>query len=225
MLLSWSGGKDSAWTLHVLRQAHDYEIVALVTTVNEKFDRIAIHGVRRELLELQARAAGLPLWTVSLPWPCLNADYEERMRTLCNRAVGNKVEYFAFGDLFLADIRAYREKQLKETGLTPLFPVWGIPTDSLAREMIRSGVRAKLACIDSKVLDKTFVGRDFDLQLLDDLPASVDRCGENGEFHSFVYAGPMLSEQVRVKTGEIVARDQFVYMDLLSDQFADQVSV
>ena len=214
-VVSWSGGKDSAWALHLLRQSNKYEIVALATSVNSAVDRIAIHGVRRALLDAQADSASVPLWTVNLPWPCSNADYEDRMRSLCNRAIEAEAEYFVFGDLFLTDIREYREKQLQGTCLKPLFPVWGIPTDSLARDMIRSGLRAKLACVDTKAINRSFVGRDFDDVLLRDLPAAVDPCGENGEFHSFVYEGPMLSRSIPIKTGEVVDRDQFAYVDLL----------
>jgi uncharacterized protein (TIGR00290 family) len=220
MIVSWSGGKDSAWALHLLRQRGDLEIVALVTSLNEPADRIAIHGVRRELLTLQAASAGLPLWTVPLPFPCSNADYEGRMRLLCERAVAARVTHFAFGDLFLTDIREYRENQLRDTGLTPLFPVWGLPTAALAQEMIASGVRAKLACIDTTVLDTSFVGREFDDALLHDLPDTVDRCAERGEFHTFVYDGPMLSRPISIRTGEMVTRGQFVYMDLLRDERA-----
>ncbi len=168
--LSWSSGKDSAWSLHLLRQDPSIEVVGLVTTLNEQFDRVAMHAVRRELLELQAESVGVPLWTVPLPWPCSNEEYEARMRDLCARAISEGVQAMAFGDLFLADIRAYREKQLAGTGLQPLFPVWQIPTADLARTMIASGLRAKITCVDPKVLPKEFAGRDFDSQFLADLP-------------------------------------------------------
>jgi len=212
--LSWSSGKDSAWTLHLLRRDPAVEVVALVTTLNEAFDRVAMHAVRRELLEAQAESAGLPLWTVPLPWPCSNEQYEARMRGLCARAVGEGVEAMAFGDLFLADIRAYREKQLAGTGLEPLFPLWQIPTAQLARDMIAAGLRAKITCVDPKVLSREFAGRDFDAAFLADLPPAVDPCGENGEFHSFVYEGPMFSKPIQLLTGEIVERDGFVFADL-----------
>jgi uncharacterized protein (TIGR00290 family) len=212
--VSWSSGKDSAWSLHLLRQDPSIEIVALVTTLNEQFDRVAMHAVRRELLELQAASAGLPLWTVPLPWPCSNEQYEARMRDLCARAVAEHVDAMAFGDLFLADIRAYREKQLASTGLTPIFPVWQIPTAELARTMIASGLRAKITCVDPKVLPREFAGRDFDSQFLADLPPQIDPCGENGEFHSFVYDGPGFRQPINITVGEIVERDGFVFADV-----------
>ena len=215
LALSWSGGKDSAWMLHLLRQADEYEVVALVTSINEHFDRIAIHGVRTELLRKQAELAGIPLWTVDLPWPCSNLQYEDRMKTMFAHAKDQEVEYFAFGDLFLADIRSYREKQLEQTGLTPIFPLWQKPTGPLAQEMIAAGLRAKLACVDTTHVDRSFAGRDFDERLLRELPSTVDQCGENGEFHTFVYAGPMLSGRIPVSAGETVERHPFVYADLL----------
>jgi len=215
--LSWSSGKDSAWSLHLLRQDPGIEVVALVTTINEQFDRVAMHAVRRELLELQAQSLGVPLWTVPLPWPCSNEQYELRMSALCDRALRANVDAMAFGDLFLADIRAYREKQLKGTALKLLFPLWQTPTADLARSMIASGLRAKITCVDPKVLPKEFAGRDFDLQFLKDLPPTVDPCGENGEFHTFVYDGPGFQKPVPVAVGEIVERDGFVFADLWSE--------
>jgi uncharacterized protein (TIGR00290 family) len=215
--ISWSSGKDSAWSLHLLRQDPTVEVVALFTTLNEQFDRVAMHAVRREFLELQAESVGVPLWTVPLPWPCSNEHYEARMRDLCIRAVSEGVEAMAFGDLFLADIRSYREKQLAGTGLQPLFPVWQIPTADLARTMIASGLRAKITCVDPKVLPAEFAGRDFDSQFLADLPSGIDPCGENGEFHSFVYDGPGFRQPINVSVGEIVERDGFVFADLCSN--------
>jgi len=216
--LSWSSGKDSAWSLHLLRQDPDIEVVALVTTLNQQFDRVAMHAVRRQLLELQAQSLGLPLWTVPLPWPCSNEEYEARMLALCARAVDAGVDAMAFGDLFLADIRAYREKQLTGTALAPLFPVWQIPTADLARTMIASGLRAKITCVDPRILSRDFAGRDFDAQFLADLPPGIDPCGENGEFHSFVYDGPGFRWPINVSVGEIVDRDGFVFADLLLSQ-------
>jgi uncharacterized protein (TIGR00290 family) len=213
--VSWSSGKDSAWSLHLLRQDPNIEVVALVTTLNEQFDRVAMHAVRRELLELQAESLGVPLWTVPLPWPCSNEEYEARMRDLCARAVGAGIEAVAFGDLFLADIRAYREKQLAGTGLEPIFPVWQIPTAELARTMIASGLKAKITCIDPKVLPVEFAGRDFDAEFLADLPSGIDPCGENGEFHSFVYDGPGFARLIPVCSGEVVERDGFIFSDLI----------
>jgi len=221
ILLSWSSGKDSAWTLHILRQASKYQIAGLLTTFNQSADRVAMHAVRRELVERQAAVAGLPLWPVHLPWPCSNEQYESLMAEACARAVKDGIEGIAFGDLFLEDVRAYRVKQLAPTGLEPIFPLWGKPTHQLAREMIASGLRAKLTCIDTKQLDAAFAGREFDEHLLDELPASADPCGENGEFHSFVYAGPMFDCEIPVTIGEKVVRDQFVFADLLA---ADEYS-
>ena len=213
VLLSWSSGKDSAWTLHVLRQQPDIELVGLVTTLNTEFQRVAMHGTRRSLLEAQAAAAELPLWIVPLPWPCSNEIYEQRMTEVCNRAIAERIDAFAFGDLFLADVRAYREKQLQPTGIEPLFPLWDIPTDELAHTMIAGGLRAKLACIDTKQLPGTFAGRDFDEALLQDLPPETDPCGERGEFHTCVYAGPMFTAPLEIEPGEIVNRDGFVFAD------------
>ena len=212
--VSWSSGKDSAWSLHLLQQDPNIEVVALVTTLNEEFDRVAMHAVRSELLEMQAESVGVPLWTVPLPWPCSNEEYEARMRDLCTRAIDEGVEAVAFGDLFLTDIRAYREKQLAGTGLKPLFPVWQIPTADLARTMIASGLRAKITCVDPKVLPKEFAGREFDSQFLADLPPTIDPCGENGEFHSFVYDGPGFRKPLTVTIVGILERDGFVFADL-----------
>jgi uncharacterized protein (TIGR00290 family) len=215
ILLSWSSGKDSAWSLHVLRRSGEHEVVGLLTTFNEEVDRVAMHAVRRELVEQQADAAGLPLWAVALPWPCSNEQYELLMAEACAKAVAEGIEGLAFGDLFLEDVRAYREKQLQGTGLAPVFPVWGLPTRALAEEMIGCGTRAKLTCVDTGKLDRSFVGREFDAELLSALPENVDPCGERGEFHSFVYAGPMLDAVVPVSVGETVVRDQFVFADLI----------
>ena len=213
--VSWSSGKDSAWSLHLLRGDPSIEVVALITTINEEFDRVAMHGVRRELLELQAAAAGVPLWKVQLPWPCSNEEYEARMRDVCARALQEGVQAIAFGDLFLEDIRAYRERQLAGTGLEPLFPVWRLPTTALAHDMIAAGLRAKVTCIDPKILPRAFAGREFDESLLRDLPPGIDPCGENGEFHTAVYAGPMFHQPIHLEAGEIVERDGFVFADFL----------
>jgi len=213
VLLSWSSGKDSAWALHVLRKQNEYEVVALLTTINAEFDRVAMHGTRRSVVEAQAKAAGLPLWSAPLPWPCSNDDYEHRMREVCQRAVNEGVNAIAFGDLFLQDIRAYREAQLRPTGLEPIFPLWGLPTDTLARDMIAAGLRAKLTCVDTRQLPPSFAGRDFDTVLLRDLPTEVDPCGERGEFHTCVYAGPMFDAPLRMERGQVVNRDAFEYAD------------
>jgi uncharacterized protein (TIGR00290 family) len=213
VLLSWSSGKDSAWTLHLLRQDPTIELCGLITTLNAEFDRVAMHAVRRAVLEAQAAAAGLPLWIVPLPWPCSNEIYEQRMAELCQRAIHEKIDAIAFGDLFLEDVRAYREHQLAPTGLKPLFPLWQIPTDALAREMIAGGLRARLSCVDPRQLPAAFAGREFDLDLLADLPPGADPCGERGEFHTCVYAGPMFSAPIPISTGEIVTRDGFTFAD------------
>jgi uncharacterized protein (TIGR00290 family) len=199
----------------VLRRSAEYEVVGLLTTFNGEADRVAMHAVRRELVERQAAAAGLPLWSVPLPWPCSNEEYEALMTRACTKAVAEGIEGVAFGDLFLEDVRAYREKQMKGTGLEPIFPVWGLPTRALAEEMIAAGLRAKLTCVDTEKLDRSFAGREFDGALLSDLPKEVDPCGERGEFHSFVYAGPMLDGVLPVSVGETVVRDQFVFADLI----------
>ena len=215
VLVSWSSGKDSAWMLHRLKQDKDVEVGALLTTMNDAFDRVAMHAVRRKLLEEQAHAAGAPLWTVPLPWPCSNADYETRMRTAVARALAEGFTHVAFGDLFLEDVRQYRIDRLEGTGLTPLFPIWGIPTDRLAADMVDGGLRAVLTCVNPKQLDRAFAGRQFDASLLADLPADVDPCGERGEFHSFAYDGPMFSSRIAVVVGDVVDRDGFVFADLV----------
>jgi uncharacterized protein (TIGR00290 family) len=215
-LLSWSSGKDSAWALHVLRRDRpDVEVVGLLTTVNRVHDRVAMHAVRSQLLRAQAAAAGLPLREVAIPSPCSNAEYEAAMGEAVARARDEGITAFAFGDLFLEDIRAYRVEKLRGTGLEPLFPIWGLPTDALARDMIAGGLRARLTCVDPKVLAASFAGRDFDAALLADLPAGVDPCGERGEFHTFAYEGPMFRAPVPVVGGEVVERDGFVFADLL----------
>jgi uncharacterized protein (TIGR00290 family) len=215
--LSWSSGKDSAWALHLLRQRPDIEIAALITTFNGEADRVAMHAVRRESVEAQAERIGIPLWPVEIPWPCPNEEYERRMQSVCRRAVDEKIFAIAFGDLFLQNIRDYRERQLQGTGLKPLFPVWKIPTDQLARQMLAAGVKAKLTCVDSSRLGKSFAGRDYNLVLLQEFPPGIDPCGENGEFHTFVYDAPVFSRPIRVRSGEVIERDGFVFADLLPD--------
>jgi uncharacterized protein (TIGR00290 family) len=215
VLLSWSSGKDSAWALHVLRQRPEFEVVGLLTTFNSAADRVAMHGVRHILVEQQAAAAQLPLKAVALPWPCSNEEYEARMAQACAEAVARGITHVAFGDLFLEDVRAYRERQLTSSGLKPVFPIWGLPTNALAREMIAAGLKATLTCIDTNKIDKSFAGRSFDAKLLADLPKEADPCGENGEFHSFAHAGPMFSHEIAVTRGEIVVRDAFVFSDLV----------
>jgi len=213
ILLSWSSGKDSAWALHILNRDHPGAVAALLTTVNEAVDRVAMHAVRREVLEAQAAAAGLPLRVVPLPHPCPNEAYEARMAVAVQQAVEDGFTHCAFGDLFLEDVRQYRVDKLAGTGLEPLFPVWGIPTPDLARRMIAGGLRARLACVDTRVLAAAFVGREFDAELLRDLPPGIDPCGEKGEFHTCVYAGPMFRTPLMLEPGETVARDTFVWRD------------
>lgn len=215
ILLSWSSGKDSAWTLYTLQQRAEFEIAGLLTTFNQEADRVAMHGVRRSLVEQQAVAARLPLWAIPLPWPCSNEQYESLMAETCAKAVAQGIEGIAFGDLFLEDVRAYRIKQMEGTGLEPLFPIWGMPTETLAREMIAYGLKAILTCIDTRKLDASFAGRHFDMECLSALPDGADPCGENGEFHSFVYAGPMFESEIAVVPGETVIRDQFAFADLI----------
>jgi uncharacterized protein (TIGR00290 family) len=214
-LLSWSSGKDSAWALHLLRGAGEVEVVGLFCTVNAEHDRVAMHAVRRALVEAQARAAGLPLRIVPLPSPCSNADYEAAMGAALVEARAEGVEAFAFGDLFLADIRRYREQQLAPTGVRPLFPLWQIPTAALARTMLDGGLCAHVTCVDPRQVPASLAGRVWDASFLADLPPGADPCGENGEFHTFVSAGPMFATPVAVRAGQVVERDGFVFADLL----------
>jgi len=216
-LLAWSSGKDSAWSLHVLRQQGGVEVAGLLTTVNESFGRVAMHAVRRELLEAQARVAGVPLRVVPIPYPCPNDVYEAAMAGALAEARAAGIEAVAFGDLFLEDIRRYREERMGPTGLRPLFPLWGRPTRALAEEMIDGGLRARLTCVDPRALDASFAGRAFDHDLLAALPPEVDPCGERGEFHTFAWDGPMFREPVAVSVGEVVHRDGFVFADLLPE--------
>lgn len=215
-LMSWSSGKDSAWALHQLQQNPEIDLVGLFCTVNKKFDRVAMHGVRVELLQKQARCIGLPLEIIDIPYPCSNAEYEKIMGQYVIRAKNNNIEYFAFGDLFLEDVRNYREEKLKGSGIKPIFPIWGIPTNKLSKKMISSGLRTIITCINPKQIPKEFVGREFDESFLDALPDTIDPCGEYGEFHSFVFDGPMFKEKIEILVGEIVHRDDFIFADVLS---------
>jgi uncharacterized protein (TIGR00290 family) len=217
VLLSWSSGKDSTWALHLLRRDADIQVVALVTTFNSEANRVAMHAVRRSLVDSQAERTGLPLWAVDLPYPCSNSEYEDRMRVVCQRAVAEGLGAIAFGDLFLQDIRDYRVRQLQDTGLEPLFPLWQIPTEELALDMIAAGVRAKVTCVDPSKLPQSFAGRDFDGKFLADLPQGIDPCGENGEFHTFVYDAPPFSSSIAVRSGEVVVRDGFVFADVVPE--------
>jgi uncharacterized protein (TIGR00290 family) len=213
-LLSWSTGKDSAWTAHVLRRRGDVEIGAILTTVNASASRVAMHAVRVELLQAQADALRLPLWQIPIPSPCPNEVYERAMADAVRRAVAENYTHLAFGDLFLEDIRRYREEKLAGSGLTPLFPLFGTNTAVLAREMVAAGIGARLTCLDPRQIDRRFAGREFDAALLDDLPASVDPCGERGEFHTFAYKGPMFLAPIDFDEGDTIERDGFVFTDL-----------
>lgn len=214
VLLSWSSGKDSAWALYKLQQDPDTEIVGLLTTVNTNHERVAMHSTRLSILEAQARVLGLPLHVIPLPWPCPNDAYELAMREAIEDGARQGATHVAFGDLFLEDIRDYRIKQMEGTGLEPLFPIWREPTESLARRMVDAGLEAVLTCVDPKQLPPSFAGRRFDHALLDDLPDGVDPCGENGEFHTCVLAGPIFQQPINVSVGEVVQRDGFIFADL-----------
>ena len=214
VLLSWSTGKDSAWTLHVLRH-EGVRVGGLLCSINAEARRASMHGVREEILRAQADATGLPLQTVALPCPCTNEMYEQRMAEAVARAAADGFTHVAFGDLFLAYVRRYREERMKGTGLTPLFPLWGRPTPALAREMVAGGLRARIACVDPRTTPREFAGAEFDAALLARLPSAVDPCGERGEFHTCVTAGPMFSSPLSLATGEVVERDRFVFCDLV----------
>ncbi|ABA03332.1 Protein of unknown function DUF71, ATP-binding region [Nitrobacter winogradskyi Nb-255] len=214
-LISWSSGKDSAFALHEIRREGAFDVVGALTTVNERFGRVSIHGVRQELLDAQLTAAGLSPRVVPIPDPCPNDAYEARMTRTMADAKRSGITHIIFGDLFLADIRAYREQKLAGAGITPVFPLWGRPTSTLAREMIASGLEARLVSVDLAKLDRSLAGRDFDERLLEDLPAGIDPCGENGEFHTFVSAAPVFSQRLEVLCGDVVERGGFAYRDLV----------
>ena len=213
ILLSWSSGKDSAWALHVLRQ-QGANVAGLLTSLNETVRRVSMHGVREEILQAQAHAAGLPVATIPLPWPCTNEIYEARLRAAVERAVADGFTHVAFGDLFLEDVRQYREERLRGTGLTPLFPLWGRPTSALAREMIAGGLTARISTLDPRVMPRELIGAAFDEALLERLPATVDPCAERGEFHTCATGGPMFGAPIGVISGEAVEREGFLYGDL-----------
>jgi uncharacterized protein (TIGR00290 family) len=214
-LVSWSSGKDSAWLVHVLRQHGDVDVAAILTTVNDTYKRVAMHAVRVELLHAQADALRLPLWQIPIPSPCSNEVYERAMAQAVRRAVTEGYTNIAFGDLFLEDIRRYREERLRGSGLTPIFPLFGLDTTELARTMVAGGLRARLTSVDPRTLDARYAGREFDAALLGDLPAGVDPCGERGEFHTFAYDGPMFTRPIPITSGIVVERDGFVFADLL----------
>jgi uncharacterized protein (TIGR00290 family) len=221
--LSWSSGKDSAWTLHILRQ-QGVDVSMLLTTVNTTHQRVAMHAVRRSLLEAQADAVGVPLMVVDLPWPCPNEVYEAQMKVAVDKLIADGFERIAFGDLFLRDIREYREKKMEGLPIKPIFPLWEIPTKQLANEMIAGGLKSRITYVDPKKLDTRFAGRVWDQSFLDELPTGVDPCGENGEFHTFAFEGPMLSKPLDIRSGEIVERDGFVFADLLLQQESEMVN-
>lgn len=213
-LLSWSSGKDSAWTLYKLQQRSDVELLGLVTTVNQTHQRVAMHAVRLVLLKQQAAAANLPLHIINIPHPCSNENYNQAMEGFFDSIQQIGATHMAFGDLFLEDIRQYREENLKGTGLTPMFPLWLEPTEKLAQKMIDAGLKTRITCIDPNKLSANFAGREFNQQFLDDLPDGIDPCGENGEFHSFTYAGPMFKKPINISTGDVVEREGFIFADL-----------
>jgi uncharacterized protein (TIGR00290 family) len=216
-IVAWSSGKDAAWALHEVRRAGELDVVGLLTTVTSEFGRVSMHAVREALLDAQAAAAGLPCRKVRIPWPCPNATYEAEMAGALAEARAAGVTRVVFGDLFLEDVRAYRERNLAGTGIEPVFPLWGKDTRALADEMLAGGLRATLTCVDPRKVSAALVGRAFDRALLSALPAGVDPCGENGEFHTFASAGPMFRSELRVSAGEVVEREGFVFADLLPD--------
>ena len=222
ILMSWSSGKDSAWALHVLRRDGAGEVAGLLTSVNQTAGRVSMHGVREEVLHAQASAAGLPVRMIRLPWPCTNAIYETRMADAVTQAVAEGFTHVAFGDLFLEDVRAYREARLAGTGLTPIFPLWGMPTRDLAHEMIAGGLRARIVTLDPRVMPRELIGAEYDASLLARLPPSVDPCAERGEFHTCATAGPMFAAPIAVTPGEVVEREGFVYGDLLLEAASSQ---
>ncbi|WP_165662560.1 adenine nucleotide alpha hydrolase [Oceanimonas sp. MB9] len=216
LLMSWSSGKDSAWALHQLMQHPDYDVVGLFTTINEAFERVAMHGVRAELLRRQADAIGLPLEIITLPWPCTNEDYQQRMGAFITHAKAQGIAAFGFGDLLLEDVRQYRESQLAGSGIEAVFPIWHTPTRELPYEMLKHGLRAVITCLDPKKVPVEFAGRELTAEVLAGLPEGTDLCGENGEFHTFVFDGPLFREPVAITPGEVVERDGFVFADFLA---------
>lgn len=214
-LLGWSTGKDSAYALYLLRQTAGIKVEGLFTTVNRTHGRVAMHAVNEALLDLQAQATGIPLRKLEIPYPCSNEEYDAVMGAFVDEARGQGIEFMAFGDVFLEEIRKYREEKLGNTGITPLFPLWGCETDQLAKDMIDKRFRMIITCVDPRHVPRSFVGRQFDESFSKDLPTHVDRCGENGEFHTFVYDGPILEKPLNVKAGEIVERDGFVFADVM----------
>ena len=224
-LIAWSSGKDSAWALHEARRSGEFEIVGALTTITHEFCRVSMHGTREALLEAQLAAARLPAIHVRIPFPCPNEIYEREMAVALEAAKGDGVSHVIFGDLFLEDIRAYRVSRLAQIGITPVFPLWHRPTDKLARDMIEGGLEAYLVCVDRKKLPASFAGRKFDRALLGSLPPEIDPCGENGEFHTFVTAGPMLATRIDVVPGDVVEREGFAFADLMLEERAVAIPV
>ena len=217
-LLSWSSGKDCAYALHVLRQQPGIEVVGLYCTVNREFSRVAMHAVRIELLRQQAESVGLPIHILNIPYPCSNSQYEAVMEKFIGKVKQEKIKYMAFGDIFLQDVRQYREDKLAGTGIEPLFPLWGRSTGELSQEMVNSGLKAQITCVDPKFLSPEFAGQEYNSSFLKKIPGNVDPCGENGEFHTFVYDGPIFNKKLNFSIGEVVQRDSFVFADLLPGQ-------
>ena len=217
-LLSWSSGKDSAWALHILRQDPDVDVVGLFSTYNQAFDRVAMHGVRIDLVSWQAENVSLPIRLIPIPHPCTDEEYAAIMEDFVEGARQEGIDCFAFGDLLLEDVRRYREEKLADTGIEPLFPLWGTPTGELSREMVSGGLRAIVTCLDPQHLPEELAGQAYDAAFLDRIPAGVDPCGENGEFHTFAFDGPMFRQPVGIGVGETVSRDGFVFTDLLPEQ-------
>jgi len=216
-LLSWSSGKDSAWALYILRQQPDVEVVGLFCTINQEFERVAMHAVRIELVHKQSQNVSLPIRFIPIPNPCSDTEYGIIMKNFIEQAKQERIEYFAFGDLFLEDIRIYRETMLADTGITPIFPLWGMSTKKLSKEMVDSGLRTIITCIDPKHLTSDFAGQEYGVTFLERIPANIDPCGENGEFHSFAFDGPMFKKPVNILIGETVSRDGLIFTDLLPE--------
>lgn len=214
-VVAWSSGKDSAWAFHLARRSSELEIVGTLTTLTDPYERVSMHGVREALLDQQTARLGVPNTKVRIPSPCPNETYEAQMAVAMETLGAQGVTHVVFGDLFLADIRAYREAQLARAGMTPVFPLWGLDTTELAHTMLAAGLRAHLTCVDPRAVDRAIAGREYNAELLRDLPEAVDPCGENGEFHTFVTAGPMFDSPIPVATGEVVERGGFVFADIM----------
>lgn len=224
VLVSWSTGKDSAWMLHTLTQDPNVEVVGLFCTINKHFDRVSLHGVRSELLRQQAEHCGLPLHTIELPFPCSYNDYDVAMRRFIEKAKKENIEYFAFGDLYLGEVRKSREDMLHESGIKPLFPIWGIPTKQLSRDMVLGGLKAVIVCLNPDMIDKNFSGAEYNNDFLDNIPDNIDPCGENGEFHTFAFAGPMFQKDINIIRGETVYRENLYFTDIIANKSKTLIS-